>query len=141
MIAIEDLKVKNMTGSAKGTVERPGTNIALKPGLNRSILEQSWGMFRQSLTDTAINATAPVEIIAIHPAYTSIRCSECDHTDQKHRKSQAIFCCRSCGYADVNAAKNTLAAGLAVTGHGTSHVKPTGLSTPDPVKRQPAKAA
>ncbi|MHB1734897.1 zinc ribbon domain-containing protein [Ferrimicrobium acidiphilum] len=41
---------------------------------------------------------------------------------------QVIFCCLACGYtdnADVNAAKNIIAAGLAVTGHGgTSHAVP-----------------
>ncbi|WP_298403707.1 transposase, partial [Ferrimicrobium sp.] len=41
LIVLEDLKVKNMTRSAKGTVESPGKNVAQKSGLNRSILEQS----------------------------------------------------------------------------------------------------
>ena len=98
-------------------------------------------MFRQRLTDKAINATVPVTIVAINPAYTSLRCSECGYTDKKNRESQALFCCLSCGYtdnADVNAAKNIIAAGLAVTGRGgTSHAN----KHPDPVKRQPAEAA
>ena len=41
LIVLEDLKVKNMTRSAKGTVESPGKNVAQKSGLNRSILEQN----------------------------------------------------------------------------------------------------
>ncbi|WP_338083581.1 transposase [Ferrimicrobium acidiphilum] len=60
LIALEDLKVKKMTRSAKGTVENPGKNVAQKSGLNRSILEQSWGMFHRRLTDKAINAITPV---------------------------------------------------------------------------------
>ncbi|MER6159700.1 hypothetical protein ABT147_29815 [Streptomyces sp. NPDC001868] len=36
-----------MTRSAKGTVERPGQNVAQKSGLNRSILAQGWGLLRQ----------------------------------------------------------------------------------------------
>ena len=41
-------------------------------------------------------------------------------------------------YADVNAAKNIIAAGLAVQGRGgTSHAN----KQSDPVKRQPAEAA
>ena len=52
-----------------------------------------------------------------------------------------LFCCQACGYtdnADVNAAKNIIAAGLAVQGRGgTSHAN----KYPDPVKRQPAEAA
>jgi putative transposase len=143
IIAIEDLKVKNMTRSAKGTIENPGKNVSQKSGLNRSILAQSWGIFRQRLTDKASNATVPVEIIAINPAYTSLRCYECGYTDKKNRKSQAIFHCQSCGHtanADANAAKNIIssAAGLAVTGRGgTSHAN----KHSDPVKRQPPKAA
>ena len=43
LIAIEDLAIKNMSRSAKGTVEQPGRNVRQKTGLNRSIAEQSWG--------------------------------------------------------------------------------------------------
>ena len=34
---MEDLKLKNMTKSAKGTVEEPGKNVRQKTGLNRSL--------------------------------------------------------------------------------------------------------
>ncbi|MHB8190800.1 MAG: RNA-guided endonuclease InsQ/TnpB family protein [Ferrimicrobium sp.] len=143
LIAIEDLKVKNMTRLAKGTIGNPGKNVRAKSGLNRSILEQGWGMFRQRLTDKATNATEPATVTVINPAYTSLRCSECGYTDKRNRKSQAIFCCLSCNYtanADVNAARNIIstAAGLAVQGRpGTSHAN----KHSDPVKRQPPEAA
>ncbi len=141
LIVVEDLKVKNMTKSASGTKDKPGKNVRAKSGLNRSILEQSWGMFRQRLTDKAINATVPVAIVSINPAYTSLRCSDCGHTDKGNRKSQAVFRCVACRYmnnADINAAKNILAAGLAVTGRGgTSHAN----KQSDPMKRQPPEAA
>ncbi len=40
MIVVEDhLKITNMVRSAKGTAERPGTNVAAKSGLNRSIAD------------------------------------------------------------------------------------------------------
>lgn len=42
VIAVEDLKVKNMSASAKGTVEAPGKNVRAKAGLNRSIMDASW---------------------------------------------------------------------------------------------------
>jgi putative transposase len=89
LIALEDLKIKNMTRSAKGTVENPGKNVKAKSGLNRSILKQSWRIFHRRLTDKATNATTPVEIIFINPAYTSMRCSKCGHMEQKNRKNQA----------------------------------------------------
>ena len=42
-IAFEDLSIRNMTKSARGAVEKPGRHVAQKRGLNREILEQSWG--------------------------------------------------------------------------------------------------
>jgi len=55
--------------------------------------------------------------ISINPAYTSQRCSACGTVNREARESQAVFRCRSCGYAcnaDVNAAENILRAGLAL---------------------------
>nr|WP_276942344.1 transposase [Ferrimicrobium acidiphilum] len=139
LISLEALKIKNMTKSAKGTKDKPGKNVKAKSGLNRSILEQGWGLFCQQLTDKATNAVTPVEIIAINPAYTSLRCSECGYTDKKNRDSQALFHCLSCGYtdnADVNAAKNIIAAGLVVQERGgQSHIVSNKTQHSDPVKR------
>jgi putative transposase len=42
LIVLEDLKIKNMTKSAKGTIEEHGVNVAQKSGLNRAILENNW---------------------------------------------------------------------------------------------------
>src|SRR5262245_8265221 len=47
---LEKLRVRNMTASAAGTVEEPGKNVAQKSGLNRSILDQGWGMFATFLS-------------------------------------------------------------------------------------------
>ncbi len=46
MIAVEDLKVANMSKSASGTIENQGKNVKAKSGLNKSILDQGWGMLR-----------------------------------------------------------------------------------------------
>lgn len=119
IICIEDLSVKNMVRSARGTVAIPGRNVRQKSGLNRAISSQAWALFRRRLTDKA--ATCGVVVVAVNPAYTSQRCSECGHTVPENRESQAVFRCRSCGYcadADVNAARNILAAGLAVAARG-----------------------
>ena len=48
-ICIEDLRVKNMSPSAAGTIERPGRNIRQKSELNKSIWDQGWGEFRRQL--------------------------------------------------------------------------------------------
>lgn len=143
VICIEDLAVKHMVRSAKGTVECPGKNVAQKRGLNRSISSQAWALFRTRLTDKAATATAPVEVVAVNPAFTSQRCSACGHTAKENRESQAVFRCRSCGYAanaDVNAAINIRAAGLAVTGRGgTPHGRPSSAGRSGPAKRQPPR--
>lgn len=44
-VVLEDLRVKNMTASAKGTIEEPGRMVRQKAGLNRSILNQGWSAF------------------------------------------------------------------------------------------------
>jgi putative transposase len=113
VIRIEDLKIANMTLSASGTTEAPGRNVRAKAGLNRSVLQQGWGMFAQFL-----EYKAPGRVEKVNPAYTSQRCSECGNVDADSRKSQALYVCTSCGHscnADVNAARN-IAAGHAVRG-------------------------
>ena len=46
---VEDLKVKNMTASVKGTVENPGKNVKQKSGLNRAILRTGFYSLRQTI--------------------------------------------------------------------------------------------
>jgi putative transposase len=42
----EDPGIKNMTGSAKGTVEEPSKNVRQKAELHRSILNAVWGRIK-----------------------------------------------------------------------------------------------
>jgi putative transposase len=117
LVVVEDLKTKQMTHSAKGTRTKPGRNVAAKSGLNRAILAKGWHRFTLALESSArYSGTAVVKVPA---AYTSQRCSVCGQVDPKSRESQAVFRCTTCGrgpvHADVNAAENILAAGLAVT--------------------------
>ncbi len=131
LVVIEDLRIGNMTRSAKGALAEPGRNVKQKAGLNRSILSKGWGQFALALEHRA-QYTGSV-IVKVNPAYTSQTCSACGIRDAESRESQARFVCRSCGYAenaDVNAAKNILAAGAAVTGRGD-------LGVARSVKRQP----
>ncbi|MCF7688754.1 MAG: transposase [Cephaloticoccus sp.] len=119
VVVIEDLRLRNMTRSAKGTVAEPGRNVRAKSGLNRSLLKQAHGEFTQILRYKSVRSG--VELIEVPPHYTSQQCSGCGHTAPENRPSQARFRCVSCGHeahADVNAALNILAAGLAVTAQG-----------------------
>lgn len=61
------------------------------------------------------------QVLAVPPAYTSQRCACCGHTAKENRLSQSQFRCQACGYtanADVNGARNILAAGHAVLACG-----------------------
>jgi putative transposase len=127
LIRVEDLKITNMTRSAKGTPESPGRNVRQKAGLNRGILRSGWGLLVRRLEEKA-----PGRVEKISPAFTSQRCSACGHVDAKSRESQARFVCAACGFADnadVNAARN-IAAGHAVTARG-------GLRGTGPMNREP----
>ncbi len=115
MIVIEDLKVSNMSKSAAGTVSQPGRNVRAKSGLNRSILDQGWYEMRRQLEYKQLWRGG--QVLAVPPAYTSQRCAYCGHTAKENRLSQSKFRCQVCGYtanADVNGARNILAAGHAV---------------------------
>ncbi|MFC4502583.1 MULTISPECIES: RNA-guided endonuclease InsQ/TnpB family protein [Streptomyces] len=107
LIRFEKLNIRNMTRSAKGTVEQPGRNVAQKAGLNRGILAQGWGLLRQRTEHKA-----PGRVEDVPAPYTSLRCSACGWIDKNSRKSQAEFVCSSCGFtcnADTNAASNVAA--------------------------------
>jgi len=69
LVAVEDLRVKNMTASARGTVEQPGRNVAQKAGLNRAILGKGWAGFLLALEHAARYHGATV--VKVNPAYTS----------------------------------------------------------------------
>jgi putative transposase len=127
VIRVEDLKIANMTRSARGTAEEPGCNVRQKAGLNRGILGSGWGLLVRRLEDKA-----PGRVEKINPAYTSQRCSACGHIAAGSRQSQALFRCVACGFAcnaDLNAARN-IAAGHAVTARG-------GNRDAGPVNREP----
>ena len=51
VIRVEDLRVRDMTRSAKGTVEKPGRNVRRKAGLNREILASGWGFVVKRLEE------------------------------------------------------------------------------------------
>ncbi len=119
IVVLEDLQVKNMSRSAAGTKENPGTQVKAKSGLNKSILDQGWGEFRRQLEYK--QQWRGGKVIAIPPQNTSRKCSSCGCIAAANRKTQARFKCISCHFAsnaDINAARNILAAGHAVLACG-----------------------
>lgn len=119
VIAVEDLRVGNMTRSARGN------GRAVKRAINRSICAAGWSTLVHRLEQKSL--ASGTKVIRVPPQNTSIRCSRCKYTDKHNRKSQAKFVCASCGFAknaDVNAAINIKAAGLAVAGRGEQRSSP-----------------
>ncbi|GAA4519974.1 hypothetical protein GCM10023191_096200 [Actinoallomurus oryzae] len=115
VIRVENLKIRNMVRSARGTIQAPGTNVQAKARLNHSIHAAGWGRLVKRLEQKAAG-----RVERIDSAYTSRTCNACGHCAAENRESQAVFRCRACGHtdnADVNAAKN-IAAGCAVTARG-----------------------
>ena len=130
VICVEDLNVKSMTRSARGTASTPGRNVRAKSGLNREIQRSGWGLLVRRLEEKA-----PGRVEKIEPAFTSQRCSACGRVDGKSRESQARFVCTACGFAynaDVNAAIN-IAAGHAVTARGGDRAARPANREPQPV--------
>lgn len=113
-VYVEDLKVKEMTASAKGTIEKPGRGVKRKSRLNRSMLDKSLGRmytmleYKQQWSGGAY--------VRCDPAYTSQQCSACGEIDASNRTG-SLYSCRHCGHkqnADLNAAINILRAGQAL---------------------------
>ncbi|QUX31778.1 transposase [Nocardiopsis akebiae] len=112
VVVLEKLKTKNMTASAKGTVEAPGVNVRQKAGLNRAILAKGWHGFALACQNAARRTGS--RIVEVDPAYTSQTCHSCAYVAAENRESQSVFCCGRCGHtahADVNAAQNILTRG------------------------------
>ena len=111
-VYVEGLHIKNMSSSARGTIEEPGRGVKAKAGLNKSILDQGWFELRRQL-DYKLSWQGG-RLIEVDFRHTSQTCSCCGHTSKENRQSQAVFRCLACGHqenADVNAAKNILTVG------------------------------
>ena len=114
IIVMEDLKVSNMSRSAKGDVEDPGRHVKAKSGLNKSILDQGWYCFRSLLDYKQVWRGG--ELILVNPKNTSITCPECYYISKENRKTQAVFECVKCSsrnHADIVGAINIERAGHA----------------------------
>ena len=137
-VVVEDLNVQAMAQSAQGTVEKPGTNVKAKSGLNREILASGWGQLERNLDYKA------GLVVKVDPAYTSQTCAACGHVDEENRKTRATFKCMACGHtanADRNAAINILDRGRPLIrqarGEGASARGGAFGSKPTPMIREP----
>ena len=126
-IVIEDLAVKNMVRNRH---------------LARVIADCGWGEFRRQLEYKCERAGR--ELIVVDRWYPSSKtCSACGHLLAELSLSTRHWTCPSCGFRhdrDINAAKNIVAAGLAVSAcgadvrhSGSSRVRSAAKQEPRPV--------
>ncbi|MGP4018939.1 RNA-guided endonuclease InsQ/TnpB family protein [Saccharopolyspora sp. 5N708] len=140
LIAIEDLNVAGMTHGAQGTVDKPGRNVRAKSGLNRAIMDAALGEFRRQLEYKAQRAGK--RVVVIDRWYPSSKtCSACGNLLNNLTLSVRHWTCPDCGTRhdrDHNAAKNILAAGLAVAGQTPGDACGAGVSRSDFARTQSA---
>jgi putative transposase len=104
VVALEALRVDGMTASASGTVEQPGTDVAAKSGLNRSILDAGWAQFMIILTAKAESAGR--RVVRVEPSNTSLTCHACGARCGRPRQEAVICPVHGELDADLNGARN-----------------------------------
>ena len=108
VIVVEDLTVRNMSASARGTKENPGKNVRAKSGLNRSILDEGWREFRRMLEYKTVWYGS--KLVVAPTSYPSSKmCSACGFRRAHLSLSVRQWECPACGAVhdrDRNAAIN-----------------------------------
>ena len=113
-IATEELNVKSMTASAKGTIEAPGKNVKQKAGLNRGVLDTAPNAFLLKLQykmEESGGIWVDVPTRQVKPSQT---CPQCGHQKKKTLRER-VHQCSECGYTadrDEAAARVMLRWGL-----------------------------
>ena len=77
LIRVEDLKIGNMTRSAKGTAGNPGRNVRAKAGLNREILRSGWGLLVRRLAGQGAGQGGEDQTGVYEPALFGVRAGGC----------------------------------------------------------------
>ena len=133
-IVLEDLAIGVMTSSSRGTTEQPGTKVQQKSGLNRAILDASFGELRRQLTYKSSWYGARLTV-ADRWFPSSKTCSACSWQNPSLALADRLFICGVCGLKldrDLNAARNLrqlAAAGALPVGEPTTAVTSTAGET------------
>ena len=134
LIATEELAPKNMSRSAKGTVETPGRRVRQKADLNREILSAGFGIVHQMLSYKAVEAGTRMHLANTRQLKPSQRCSGCWEIVPK-TLAQRVHVCPHCGLTMHRATKTVRLVVLI-----DAHTPGTGVAArPKPLARQRAK--
>jgi putative transposase len=145
VLALEALPVKNMTASARGTVDEPGRNVRQKAGLNRSVLDIAPGQLRRVAQWQA--AKVGKRVVLVDPRNTSRECPTCGHVAESNRPRRDLFRCERCGFtghADHVAAENIRRRAIAILREHASNPagdRPAGRRTSGRSPRSPLPSA
>jgi putative transposase len=109
LIATEELQPKNMSRSAKGTVEKPGRRVRQKAGLNREIHSAGFSMAHQMLKYKAEEAGTRLHLANTRQLKPSQRCSSCWAIVPKQLSERMHRCACGCELPrDQNSARVVL---------------------------------
>jgi putative transposase len=131
LVVAENLTLRSLTESGRGSLESPGRNVTAKARRNRLLLEQGHAETVRQL-DYKLSWLGG-DLVKVPAAFTSQTCPQCGHICAANRPARDRFHCVVCGHAghaDIIAAKNILAAGLAVSARRGSQ---------EPLKREPPR--
>ena len=107
-LVIEDLNVRGMSRSARGTTEKPGSHVRAKAGLNRTLLDGGFGELRRMLEYKCVWYGSRL-LVCDHWFPSSKRCSGCGTVRVQLSRRERTFQCDGCGQhldRDLNAARN-----------------------------------
>lgn len=104
LIATEELTVRNLTRSARGTIEAPGRNVAQKAGLNRAILDTGPGTFLNMLRYKAEEAGIALLEAPVRALKPSQRCPDCGALHRKPLSERRHDCACGCSLGRDEAA-------------------------------------
>ncbi|MEN9232214.1 MAG: transposase [Thermostichus sp. DG02_5_bins_236] len=103
LVATEKLEVQKMTRKAK----KGSTRKRQKTGLNRSVLDVGWGMFRKALEYKLAEAGGVLVEVPTRTVKPSQTCPKCGYQEKK-TLTERTHICQMCGYScdrDVAAAQ------------------------------------
>jgi len=138
VLATEQLTPKNMSRSAKGTVEAPGRRARQKAGLNREILSAAFGLARQMLAYKAEETGTRLHLSNTRQLKPSQRCSACWEIAPK-TLADRMHVCPHCGH--VMQRDQNSAAVAPIDAFQTQDTPGTGVAArPKPLPRQRGKS-
>jgi putative transposase len=108
LICHEDLNLKGLTKSARGTIQKPGKNVKSKSGLNRAITDVGMGAFITMINyKTKFDGKHTAKVDRFFPS--SKTCGCCGVKNDNLKLNDRIWSCSNCGTTldrDYNAALN-----------------------------------